>query len=247
VTGSPAHLPRVRTLLGVWAHPDDEAYLSSALMAAVRRTGARVVVVTATHGEHGTDDPARWPPDRLAAERERELRASLDVVGVTEHHWLDHRDGELAGVPTLQGARELVPFFDRLAPDTVITFGPDGMTGHDDHRAVSGWTTRAVEGSGAELWYAALTADWLDEWGGLCAETGVWMTGPPQPATDPVYVSRLAGELLDAKIAALAAHRSQTAGLIALVGEERYRSWWSTETFVVARTARAALEEEEAA
>jgi len=59
----------VRTLLGVWAHPDDEAYLSSALMAAVRRTGARVVVVTATHGEHGTDDPARWPPDRLAAER----------------------------------------------------------------------------------------------------------------------------------------------------------------------------------
>ena len=50
-------LPPVRTLLGVWAHPDDEAYLSSALMAAVRREGARVVVVTATHGEHGTGDP----------------------------------------------------------------------------------------------------------------------------------------------------------------------------------------------
>ena len=51
---------RVRTLLGVWAHPDDEAYLSSALMAAVRRSGARVVVVTATRGENGTDDPLRW-------------------------------------------------------------------------------------------------------------------------------------------------------------------------------------------
>jgi LmbE family N-acetylglucosaminyl deacetylase len=134
-----------------------------------------------------------------------------------------------------------------VRPDLVLTFGPDGMTGHDDHRAVSGWTTRAVEGTGAELWYAALTADWLDEWGGLCAETGVWMTGPPLPAADPVYVSRLDGELLDAKIAALAAHRSQTAGLIALVGAERYRAWWSTETFVAARTARAALEEEEAA
>ena len=105
-------LPTVRTLLGVWAHPDDEAYLSSSLMAAVRRTGARVVVVTATRGEHGTDDPARWPPKRLAEQRERELRASLDVVGVTEHHWLDHRDGELSGVPTLQGARELVPFLE---------------------------------------------------------------------------------------------------------------------------------------
>src|SRR3954465_10037017 len=60
--GPPAALPRVGTLLGVWAHPDDEAYLSSALMAAVRRAGSRVVVVTATHGEHGTGDPALVPP-----------------------------------------------------------------------------------------------------------------------------------------------------------------------------------------
>ena len=119
----------MRTLLGVWAHPDDEAYLSSALMAAVRRSGARVVVVTATRGELGTDDPVLWPPDRLAEQRERELRASLDVVGVTEHHWLDHRDGELGAVPTLEGARELVPFLDRFAPDTIVTFGPEGMTG----------------------------------------------------------------------------------------------------------------------
>ena len=66
----------VGTLLGVWAHPDDEAYLSAGLMALARRGGERVVVVTATAGEHGTDDPdpvaagpprpapptARWPP-----------------------------------------------------------------------------------------------------------------------------------------------------------------------------------------
>ncbi len=47
----------IGTLLGVWAHPDDEAYLSSGLMAEVRDQGGRVVVVTATRGEHGTDDP----------------------------------------------------------------------------------------------------------------------------------------------------------------------------------------------
>ena len=40
-----------RTLLGVWAHPDDEAYLSAGLMAESRRRGDRVVVVTATLGE----------------------------------------------------------------------------------------------------------------------------------------------------------------------------------------------------
>jgi len=36
------------TILGVWAHPDDEAYLSAALMAWARRNGQRVVVVTAS-------------------------------------------------------------------------------------------------------------------------------------------------------------------------------------------------------
>ena len=40
----------VGTLLGVWAHPDDEIYLSAGLMAATRAAGHRVVVATATRG-----------------------------------------------------------------------------------------------------------------------------------------------------------------------------------------------------
>ena len=35
------------TVVGVWAHPDDEAYLTGGLMALARDTGARVVCVTA--------------------------------------------------------------------------------------------------------------------------------------------------------------------------------------------------------
>ena len=62
-----------RTLLGVWAHPDDETFVSSGLLLAARERGDRVVLVTATRGEHGTDDPARWPADRLGAHRAREL------------------------------------------------------------------------------------------------------------------------------------------------------------------------------
>src|SRR5262245_3243082 len=81
------------TLLGVWAHPDDEAYLSAGLMAAARRRGERVVVVTATVGEHGTSDPDRWPPERLGRRRELELRTSLGVLGVHELHLLGLPDG----------------------------------------------------------------------------------------------------------------------------------------------------------
>ena len=75
VTGSD-----IGVLLGVWAHPDDEAYLSAGLMATVRAAGGRVAVVTATRGEHGTSDPQAWPPQRLARIRERELAASLAAL-----------------------------------------------------------------------------------------------------------------------------------------------------------------------
>ena len=74
--------PEVGTLLGVWAHPDDEIYLSAGLMAATRAAGHRVVVATATRGEHGTDDPVEWPPARLAALRARETVEALAVLGV---------------------------------------------------------------------------------------------------------------------------------------------------------------------
>jgi len=77
----------------VWGHPDDEAYLSAAIMAVAADNGQRVVCVTATRGELGTSDPETWPPEKLAAERTRELEACLATLGVTEHHWLDYPDG----------------------------------------------------------------------------------------------------------------------------------------------------------
>src|SRR4051812_37066379 len=40
----------IRTLLTVWAHPDDEAYLSAGLMLRVAEAGGRVVCLTATRG-----------------------------------------------------------------------------------------------------------------------------------------------------------------------------------------------------
>ena len=94
-------------MLGIWAHPDDETFLSAGLMAAARDAGNRVVCVTASLGEHGTDDPASWPADRLAAVREHELRASLAALDVTEHHLLGLPDGALAAQPAQAITRHL--------------------------------------------------------------------------------------------------------------------------------------------
>jgi LmbE family N-acetylglucosaminyl deacetylase len=228
----------VGTLLGIWAHPDDEAYLSSGLMAHVRHAGGRVVVATATRGEHGTDDPETWPPERLAPHREQELRESLEVVGVREHRWLAHRDGELASIPLATGAAGLVPILEEVRPDTIVTFGPEGMTGHDDHRTISAWTTEAwrLTGCRGALWYATLTPEFHDEWGRLNEEVGLWFAGrpPSTPRAELAANVHLTGRWLAQKHRALQAHASQTRPLETLVGADRYRDWWADESFVAA-------------
>ena len=84
-----------RTLLGVWAHPDDEAYLSAGLMAEHRRRGDRVVVVTATLGEHGTSDPDAWPPAPAGAGARRRAPATASPrSAVHELRLLGYDDGD---------------------------------------------------------------------------------------------------------------------------------------------------------
>jgi hypothetical protein len=68
---------------------------------------------------------------------------------------------------------------------------------------------------------------------------GLWM-GPVQPETeerDLAHHVHCAGDLLQRKRAALAAHSSQTRGLRELVGARVYDDWWSDEWFVAASRA----------
>lgn len=227
------------TVLGVWAHPDDEAYLSGGLMAAARLAGQRVVVVTATTGEHGTPDPRRWPPARLARTRRLESAASLAALGVTEHHWLGYADGGCAAVPPVAGEAAVARWMEEVRPDTIVTFGPDGLTGHADHRTVSAWTTAAwrATGGSARLLYAALTEDFHATWGPVNDRIGMWMSDERPVADDADVVQlRCDAALADRKLVALRAQATQTATLVELLGEETYRRWWATESFVDAVT-----------
>jgi hypothetical protein len=54
------------------------------------------------------------------------------------------------------------------------------------------------------------------------------------PAAGLAATVRLTGPLLQRKHRALQAHASQTRALEDLVGSDRYREWWSTESFVAA-------------
>ena len=224
------------TILGVWAHPDDEAYLTGGLMALARQAGQRVVVATATRGEVGSSDPDVWPPQRLARVREAELRASLAALGVTEHHFLGYVDGTLPDQDLDEAIGRVAEIVAAVRPDTIITFGPDGLTGHADHRRVSTWATVARElvAPDARLLYATTTAPFVERWQHLHDRFDIYLdpdlpvrTSPEQVALEVV----LDGAIADRKLVALRAQASQTAGLVAAMGEQVYRAWTSTETF----------------
>jgi LmbE family N-acetylglucosaminyl deacetylase len=230
---------RLGTIVSIWAHPDDEACLCGGVMAMARAAGSRVVCVTATRGELGVTDPARWPPDRLAEIREAELAECLRILGVQEHRWLGFPDGGCAGVHPEDAVARIVDILADVRPDTVLTFPPDGQTGHPDHMAVHRWTVEAVRRSGiGTVHVVANTPDWLAEQLPFWQGVGAIMGEPPTPWTGPLSVDlTLGGDQLERKYAALLAQPSQTSGLLALVGEAAYRASVCVERFGVLPTA----------
>ncbi len=231
------YLPALGTVLTVWAHPDDEAYLVGGLLALLTDAGQRAVCVTATRGEAA--DPDALPAERaaLAALRTEELEAALAILGVTEHHWLDQPDGGCADVDPTGPVGRLVALLDDVRPDTVITFGPDGFTGHPDHRTVSAWVDRALRGSrvSPRLLHAVAPAEQVDP--ALDEDFGVFALGRPRECEGDEAVLRLAvtGATLDRKVEALLRQVSQTGGLVAAVGPARFRAWVSSESFAPPR------------
>jgi LmbE family N-acetylglucosaminyl deacetylase len=227
------------SILSIWAHPDDETYLAAGVMASARDQGQRVVCVSATVGERGTPDPDAWPPSRLGQVRRWEAEAAMSVLGVDEHHFLGLPDGALSD-DELAGVACVAELLDAVRPDTILTFGPDGITFHADHIAVHRWVTGAWEDRGrpARLLYAAPTIEHLDEFGELYEQWDMYMTDerPVGVPADRLAVHvRLGGLELDRKLTALRAMATQTSDLIAMLGPEVYAAQVAEESFVDAR------------
>jgi LmbE family N-acetylglucosaminyl deacetylase len=231
------------TILGIWAHPDDETYLMAGIMAEAVERGDRVSLVTATRGEAGSQDHERWPPDQMGAIRERELDDCLKVLGVTEHRWMDYRDGTCDAVPHDEAVAKLQASFEEVQPDSVLTFGPEGMTGHPDHIAVSEWAADAFERfakPGARLFYAMHSREWHQRWGPLFDEHNVFAPGTPPtlPRAELDVNLLLDDRLTDIKLKAIAAQVSQVEQLHAALGREVVEKSLREESFRVAAEKR---------
>ncbi|HEX2783883.1 MAG TPA: PIG-L family deacetylase [Ilumatobacteraceae bacterium] len=224
------------TVLAVWAHPDDESFVAGGLLAAASDAGSRIVCLTATRGELGTADADRWHPARLAQTRTRELAAAHAILGIDEQRWLPFEDGTCDTISPGRGMALVAQVIADVQPDTIVTFGPDGLTGHTDHQAVSRWTSHAwaAKGSSARLLWAAITADTKARMAAAEPVAKAFYPGYPSVATDHSVAIRLdlTGDLLDRKFSAIRAHATQSAALVHRLGEDRFRRWWATETYI---------------
>jgi LmbE family N-acetylglucosaminyl deacetylase len=217
---------RLGTLLLVWAHPDDDIYTSAGIMAAAARAGERVVDVTATRGEGGSMDETRWPPETMGEVRTGELLRSLEILGVPEHHFLDGPvDVDMQTHLDDAGAEQVKAIMAEVDPDTVVTFGPDGMTGHQGHKDVSRWTTDAFDAvakPGARLLYATQTPEWTAEWIPKLEQFNIFLPGsPPETPIDELALHFvLPDDLRDLKFEAISAHESQVEALVHVFGRD---------------------------
>jgi LmbE family N-acetylglucosaminyl deacetylase len=209
-----------RTVLAVFAHPDDESLCCGGTLARLADEGMRVIVVSASRGERGSHNgPAI--DHVLGAQRAIEIRAAAAVLGLSGLVIGDHPDGELrwSGVTELRA--QLVSLMRRHQPAAVITFGQDGLYWHMDHVGVHERTTAAVQSLGAAappLYYVTMargvmpqivSAARLQGW--KPPAKGFWSLVPEAfgvGAEEPTITVDV-GDWVPRKMSALFCHRSQ--------------------------------------
>ena len=235
-----------RTVLGVFAHPDDESLACGGTLARLADAGARVVLLCASHGEAGScSDPLLVPDGDLGCVRVRELRDAAAILGVAEVVVLDHADGDLRWIDVPELHAEIVMTIERCRPDAVITFAEDGLYWHLDHIGIHERTYTAVLSLGSAapaLYYVTIQHGAMQAVieaarakGGAQADSSFWGIAADvfgADATPPGFVVDVR-DWVPRKLAALRCHRTQMGpgNPIAWIDDDEARRWLGLEQF----------------
>ena len=196
-----------RSILFVFAHPDDESHWGSGIALRSHDEGARTVLVTATRGGRGTTG-GLCTVEELPGIREQELREAARILQFDELEFLPYADKELANAPHEEIRRTLVAIIRRERPPVVVTFDPNGMTLHADHLAISRFTSDAIAAAADPRWLPELGPPHIVArllWTPPCVP---WQGGefPPLPGVDFLIDT---ARWWKQRQQALAAHRTQ--------------------------------------
>ena len=148
------------------AHPDDEAIGTGGAIAKAAKDGHRVVLVTATRGEHG-EYPEGFlaPGESLSERREREIADAVRVLGIHRHVFLGYQDSGMMGTPenddpasfwqadVEEAAQRLAAILQEEHADVLTIYDENGIYGHPDHIKVWQVGVRAAEIAGTQKVY----------------------------------------------------------------------------------------------
>lgn len=209
-----------RSILAVFAHPDDESLACGGTLARLASEGFRVIVVSATHGERGGPIDTR-KDDELGHARALEIQEAAALLKVSEVFIGDYPDGDLRWDHVAEFQAELIAFIRRHRPAAVITFGDDGLYWHMDHVGVHERTTSAVRSFGIDappLYYVTMPTGIMTEIvatarrrGWVPPKRGFWSLEPEAfgIAARPSTIALDVSDWVPCKLAAILCHRSQ--------------------------------------
>jgi LmbE family N-acetylglucosaminyl deacetylase len=128
-------------MLVILAHPDDVSFAVGGTLAKFSQRGVRVILLCATRGEAGIPEVK---PEEAGDIRERELREAAKHLGV-EVFFLGYQDGELSKTDPFTLLEHISSWIGLVQPQVILTFGPDGVSGHPDHVTISHIVTQAYD------------------------------------------------------------------------------------------------------
>ena len=187
-------------ILCVFAHPDDESFGPAGTIARYAARGVPVDLLTFTRGQQGARPEPINSPDALGVLREYELRAAVRVLSIRQLQLLDYEDGQLGQADPEELAGHVLRQLAESKADTIITFGPLGITRHGDHIAAHHAALDAAESAAGpvRVFYQAIESE-------MAKEFDMDLSGPE---TEPTHRIDVAG-FAETKLAALACHSSQ--------------------------------------
>lgn len=148
-----------KTVVCVFAHPDDEAFGPSGTIYKLAKEND-IYVLCATKGQAGQDSRSETGTN-LTSRRAKELKTSAKRLGVKKVYFLGFKDGTLSNNLYHKLAEKIKTHLESLKPEIVITFEPQGISGHIDHITVSMATTFVSKKLVfvKELWYHCITEE----------------------------------------------------------------------------------------
>lgn len=117
----------------VFAHPDDESFGPAGTIAKLSKK-YNVYILSATKGDAGQSS---IKSKNLGEVRSKELKNAAKVLGVKGVYFLGFKDGTLSNNLYHKLASKIEFHLKKLKPEIVLTFEPQGISGHIDHITVS--------------------------------------------------------------------------------------------------------------